>query len=89
MLLGGISWPLASPADESKGRNASKDGFVNLYISLKSLAPFGSLAPPALALLFCFSLIRRSLSGSQLGVLVPPGGARMDFLGCELFFSDY
>ena len=45
-----------------KGRNASKDGFVNLKIPLNSIAFFASLAPSALALLFCFSLIRRSLS---------------------------
>ena len=45
-----------------KQGNASRDGFVNLTISLNSIAPFGSLAPSALALLFCFSLIERSLS---------------------------
>ena len=45
-----------------KRRNGSRDGFVNLEISLNSLASFGSLAPSALALLFCFSLIRLSLS---------------------------
>ena len=38
------------------------DGFVNLNISLNSIASFGNLAPSALALLFCFSLIKRSLS---------------------------
>ena len=62
MLLGGPlgSWQalLMSP----KGRNASRDGFVNLNISLNSIASFGSLAPVGLALLFCFSLVRRSLS---------------------------
>ena len=40
-----------------KGRNASRDGFVNLIISLNSFVSFGSFA-----ILFCFSLIRRSLS---------------------------
>ena len=35
---------------------------VNLKISLNSIAALGSLAPSALALLFCFSLITRSLS---------------------------
>ena len=45
-----------------KGRNASRDGFVNLNISLNSIASCRSLAPVGLALLFCLSLIRRSLS---------------------------
>ena len=45
-----------------KGRNASRDGFENLNISLNSIASFGSPAPVGLALLLCFSLIRRSLS---------------------------
>ena len=61
MLLGGPLGPLAllmSP----KGRNASRDGFVNLKITLNTIAPIRSLAPSALALLFCFSLVRRSLS---------------------------
>ena len=45
-----------------KERNASRDGFVNLNISLNSIASFRSLAPVGLALLVCFSLIKRSLS---------------------------
>ena len=62
MLLGGPlgSWQvlLMSP----KGRNVFRDDFVNLNISLNSIASFGSLVPSGLALLFCFSFIRRSLS---------------------------
>ena len=45
-----------------KGQNPSEDGFVNMKISFISIASFGSLAPSTLALLFCFSLIRHSLS---------------------------
>ena len=51
------------PADESKRtKRVLLDGFVNLNISLNSIASLGSLASAALALLFCFLLIRRSLS---------------------------
>ena len=59
---GGTSRPLQAMLMSPKGRNASRDGFVNLNISLSSIASFGSLTPAGLALLFCFSLIRRSLS---------------------------
>ena len=62
MLLGGSLGPWQALLMSPKGRNAFRDGFVNLKISLNSIAPFGSLAASALALLFCFSLIRRSLS---------------------------
>ena len=62
MLLGGHLGPWQALLMSPKGRNASKDGFVNLNISLNSIASLGSLAPVGLALLFCFSLIRRSLS---------------------------
>ena len=62
MLLRGPLGPWQALLMSPKGRNASRDGFVNLNISLNSIAPIGSLAPVELALLFCFSLIRRSLS---------------------------
>ena len=62
MLLGGPLGPWQALLMSPKGRNASRDGFVNLNISLNSIASFRSLAPAGLALLFCFSLIRRSLS---------------------------
>ena len=62
MLLGGPLGLWQALLMSPKGRNASRDGFVNLNISLNSIASFGSLAPVGLALLFCFSLIRRSLS---------------------------
>ena len=62
MLLGGPLGPWQALLMSPKGRNASRDGFVNLNISLNSIASFGSLAPVGLALLFCFSLIRCSLS---------------------------
>ena len=62
MLLGGPLGPWQALLMSPKGRNASRDGFINLNISLNSIASFGSLAPGGLALLFCFSLIRRSLS---------------------------
>ena len=62
MLLGGPLGPWQALLMSPKGRNASKDGFVKLNISLNSIASLGSLAPVGLALLFCFSLIRRSLS---------------------------
>ena len=45
-----------------KRQNAYRDGFVNLNITLNSIASLGSLASLGLALLFCFSLIRCSLS---------------------------
>ena len=45
-----------------KSLSPSRDGFVNLNISLNSIDSFGSLAHLGLTLLFCFSLIRRSLS---------------------------
>ena len=61
MLLGGSLGPWQALLMSPKGRNASRDGFVNLKISLNSIAFFGSLAPSALALFFRFSLIRRSL----------------------------
>ena len=62
MLLGGSLGPWQALLMSLKGRNASRDGFVNLKISLNNIASFGSLPPAALALLFSFSLIRRSLS---------------------------
>ena len=62
MLLGGPLGPWQALLMNAKGRNASRDGFVNLNRPLNSIASFGSLAPLGLALLFCFSLIRRSLS---------------------------
>ena len=62
MLLGGPLGPWQALLMSPKGRNGSRDGFVNLNISLNSIASFGSLTPVGLALLFCFSLIRRSLS---------------------------
>ena len=62
MLLGGPLGPWQALLMSPKGRNASRDGFENLNISLNSIASFGSLAPVGLALLFCFSLIRRPLS---------------------------
>ena len=62
MLLGGPLGPWQALLMSPKGRNASRDGFVNLKISLNTIASFGSLASSALALLFCFSVIRRSLS---------------------------
>ena len=61
MLLGEPLGPWQALLMSPKGRNASRDGFVNLNISLNSIASFGSLAPVGLAL-FCFSLIKRSLS---------------------------
>ena len=60
--IGGTSRPWQALLMSPKGRNASRDGFVNLNISLNSIASFGNLTPVGLALLFCFSLIRRSLS---------------------------
>ena len=62
MLLGGPLGLWQALLMSPKRRNASRDGFVNLNISLNSIASFGNLAPVVLALLFCFSLIRRSLS---------------------------
>ena len=62
MLLGRPLGPWQALLMSPKGRNASRDGFVNLNISLNSIASFESLAPVGLAMLFCFSLIRRSLS---------------------------
>ena len=62
MLLGGPLSPWQALLMSPKGRNAYRDGFVNLNIPLNSIASFGSLAPVGLALLVCFSLIRRSLS---------------------------
>ena len=59
---GGPLGPWQSLLMSPKGQNASRDGFENLNISFNSIASFGSLAPVGLALLFCFSLIRRSLS---------------------------
>ena len=70
MLLGGSLGPWQALLMSPKGRNACRDGFVNLIISLNSIAPFGSIAPPALALLFCFSLIRRSLSILEISLLL-------------------
>ena len=61
MLLGGPLGPWQALLMSPKGQNVSRDGFVNLNISLNSIASFGSLPPVGLALLFCFSLIRRSL----------------------------
>ena len=61
MLLGGSLGPWQALLMSAKGQNASRDSFVNLTISLNSIAPFEGLAPLALALLFCFLLIRRSL----------------------------
>ena len=61
MLLRGSLDPSQALLMSPKEQNASRDGFVNLKISLNSIASFGSLAPSALALLFCFSLIRRFL----------------------------
>ena len=61
MLLGGPLSPWQALLTSPKGQNASRDGFVNLNISLNSIASFGNLMPVGLALLFCFSLIRRSL----------------------------
>ena len=54
MLLGGPLDPWQALLMSPKGRNASRDGFVNLNISLNSIASFGSLAPVGLALLFLF-----------------------------------
>ena len=62
MLLGGPLGPWQTLVMSPKGPNASRDGFVNLNVSLNSIASFESLAPSGLAVLFCFSLIRRSLS---------------------------
>ena len=62
MRLGGSLGLWQALLMSPKRPNASRDGFVNLKMSLNSIASFGSLAPLALALLFCFSLIRRSLS---------------------------
>ena len=62
MLLGGPLGPWQTLLMSPKGRNASRDGFVNLNISLNSIASFGSLAPVGIALLFCFLLIRCSIS---------------------------
>ena len=66
MLLGGSLGPWQALLMSPKGQNASRDGFVNLKISLNSITHFGSLAPSALALLFCFSLIRRSIDRNYL-----------------------
>ena len=52
MLLGGPLGPWQALLMSPKGQNASRDGFVNLNISLNSTASFGSLAPAGLALLF-------------------------------------
>ena len=54
MLLGGPLGPWQALLMSPKGRNATRDGFVNLNISLNGIASFGSLAPVALALLSCF-----------------------------------
>ena len=62
MLLGGSLGPWQVLLMSPKGRNTSRDGFVNLKISVNDIASFGSLASSALALLFYFSLIKRSLS---------------------------
>ena len=59
--IGGPLGPWKALLMSPKGRNASRDGFVNLHISLNDIAFIGSLAPLRLALLFCFSFIRRSL----------------------------
>ena len=62
MLLGDLS-ALGKPCWRVQ-KDETRPGmdFVNFNISLNSIASFGSLAPVGLALLFCFSLIRRSLS---------------------------
>ena len=60
--IGGHLGPWQALLMSPKERNASRDGFVNLKISLNSIASLGSLAPSVLALLFCYSLVRRSLS---------------------------
>ena len=56
MLLEGPLGPWQALLMSPKGRNASGDGFVSLIISLNSIASFVSLAPSALAMLFCFLL---------------------------------
>ena len=63
-VIGGTSRPLASPADESKMTKRVQGWLCKFKytVSLSSIASFGSLASVGLALLFCFSLIRRSLS---------------------------
>ena len=60
--VGGPLGPWQALLMSPKRRNTSWDGFVNLKISFDSITPFGSLAPSALALLFCFSLKIRFLS---------------------------
>ena len=65
MLLGGPLGPWQALLMSPKGRNASRDGFANLNISLNSIASFGGLVPSGLALLFCFLLIRRSVDGQS------------------------
>ena len=52
MLLRELLGPWQALLMSSQGRNVSRDGFVNLKISLNSVASFGSLAPSAVALSF-------------------------------------
>ena len=62
MILGGPLGPWQALLMSPKGRNASRDGFVNLNISLNSIASFGSLTPVGLALLLNIAGIPRMSS---------------------------
>ena len=53
-----------------KGRNASRDGFVNLKISLNSIAPFGSLAPSALAVVLFLAYKTLSIDRNHLELAI-------------------
>ena len=57
MLLGGPLGPWQALLMSPKGQNVSRDGFVNLNISLNSIASFGSLVPVGLALFLAYKTL--------------------------------
>ena len=51
-----------------KGQNASRDGLVNLKISLNSIASFGSLSPLALALFLAYETLSIDRNHLELAI---------------------
>ena len=67
MLLEGPLGPWQALLMSPKGRNASRDGFVNLNISFNSIAFFRSLAPSAVSTRFVVLF----LAYKTLSILAP------------------
>ena len=70
MLLGGPLGPWQALLMSPKKRNASRDGFVNLNISLNSIASFGSLAPSGFVLFLACKTLSIDRNHLELAIYI-------------------